>query len=139
MEGTLLRASINLAPREIASDPRWKSVHLKQSGRGNHRGVWQRAAVLFLLVMLAGLATFAKYTPYLPKTSPSHYVNNATKLKVAQSPVLHERAPVHPIAIVVPSRPPYRVCRTDVPVAPPIELMGLSVSRQHRSPPTSLA
>jgi len=139
MEGTLLRASINLAPREIASDPRWKSVSLKQSARGSQRPVCQRVAVLFLLVMLAGLATFAKYTPYLPKTSPSHYVNNATKLKLAQSPALHERVPLHPIAIVVPSRPEYRVRRTDVPVAPPIELMGLSVSRQHRSPPTTLA
>jgi hypothetical protein len=98
-----------------------------------------RVGVLFLLVMLAGLATFAKYTPYLPKTSPSHYVNNATKLKVAQSPVLQERDALFPIAIVVPSRPEVRARRADVPVAPPIELIGLAVSMQHRSPPPTLA
>lgn len=139
MEGTLLEASINLAARGFASGPRRKSVYMKYSGPGNQRRVWLRMAVLFLLVMLAGLATFAKYTPYLPKTSPSHYVNNATKLKVAQSPVLHDRDPLLPIAIVVPSRLKYRVRRTDVPVAPPIELIGLNLSRQHRSPPPTLA
>jgi hypothetical protein len=139
MEGTLLQARINPAPRKFASGPRWRSVYLKQPGRGNQRRVWMQVAVLSLLVMLAGLATFAKYTPYLPKTSPSHYVNNATKLKVVQSSVLHERAPLLPIAMVVPSRPEYRARRTDVPVAPPIELIGLTVSRQHRSPPPTLA
>src|SRR5467141_2341715 len=89
-----------------------------RSQRGNSRSpIWPRVAVLFLLVALAGLSTFAKYTPYLPKTDPSHFVNHATKLKVAQSPPALDRAPLHPVATVVPSRPAYRPRRMDEPVA----------------------
>jgi len=105
----------------------------------NRSKVWPRVAVFFLLVALAGLSTFAKYTPYLPKTDPSHFVNHATKMKVAQSPVVLDRAPLHPVATVIPPRPAYRPRSTDKPVAPPIQLIGLTVSLQHRSPPASLA
>ena len=119
------------------------SIEMTAAGRGQQEitrsSIWPRAAVLFLLVALAGLSTFAKYTPYLPKTDPSHFVNNATKLKVAQSPLVLDRAPLHPVATVVPPRPAYRPRRTDEPVAPPIQVIGLTVSIQHRSPPTSLA
>ena len=100
---------------------------------------WIVDCVLFLLVALTGLSTFAKYTPYLPKTNPSHFVNHATKMKVAQSPVVLDRAPLYPVATVIPLRPAYRPRRTDKPVAPPIQLVGLTVSLQHRSPPDSLA
>jgi hypothetical protein len=118
------------------------TIAMTATSRG-HRGnsqspIWPRAAVLFLLLALAGLSTFAKYTPYLPKTDPSHFVNNATKLKVAPSPLVLDRAPLHPVAAVVPPRPAYRPRRSDEPLAPPIEVIGLTVSIQHRSPPTPL-
>ena len=105
----------------------------------NDNPIWPRLAVLFLLVALAGLSTFAKYTPYLPKTDPSHFVNHATKMKVAQSPVVLDRAPLYPVATVIPPRPAYHRRCTDKTVAPRIQLIGLTVSLQHRSPPTSLA
>ena len=107
--------------------------------RNSRSSIWQRAAVLFLLVALAGLSTFAKYTPYLPKTDPSHFVNNATKLKVAQSPLVLDRTSLYPVATVVPPRPAYRPRRSEEPATPPIQVIGLTVSIQHRSPPSSLA
>ena len=118
------------------------SIEMRAASRGQQgktrSPIWPSAAVIFLLVALAGLSTYAKYTPYLPKTDPSHFVNNATKLKVAQAPLVLDRAPLHPVTTVVPSRPAYRPRRTDEPVASPIQVIGLTVSIQHRSPPTSL-
>jgi hypothetical protein len=142
-ENTPLQNSVNMVPDQSAPGAWHMGVGMTRSSRGLQRkdrsAIWPRAAVIFLLVALAGLATFAKYTPYLPKTDPSHFVNNATKLKVAQSPVLLIRAPLHPVATVVPPRPAYRPRRTDEPVAPPFQLIGLTVSIRHRSPPISLA
>jgi hypothetical protein len=143
MKHTPLRNYVNLAPVQSASGAGHMSVGMTRSSRGpqwkDRSAIWPRAAVIFLLVALAGLSTFAKYTPYLPKTDPSHFVNNATKLKVAQTPVVLDRTPLHPFTVIVPPRPAYRPRRTDKPVAPPIQLIGLTVSLQHRSPPTSLS
>jgi hypothetical protein len=106
----------------------------------NHRGVTlPRVAIFCLLVALAGLSTLAKYTPYLPKTNPAHYVNPATKMKVAQAPAMFERTPLHPVATVVPPRPTYRPRRQDEPVSPSVQLIGLTVSIQHRSLPPPIS
>lgn len=140
MKNTPLRNYVNLAPVQSASGVCTMSVEMTLSRRGlqakDWSPIWPRAAVLFLLVALTGLSAFAKYTPYLPRTNPSHYVNNATKMKVAPSPAVLERTPLHLVATVLPPRPAYRPRRTDKPVAPPIQLIGLTVSLQYRSPPT---
>jgi hypothetical protein len=98
-----------------------------------------KAAIFFLLVALAGLSTLAKYAPYLPKTDPAHYVNPATKMKAAQSPAMFDQTPLHPVATVVPARPIYRPRHQDEPVAPSIQLIGLTVSIQHRSLPPPIS
>jgi hypothetical protein len=98
-----------------------------------------RVAALLLLVLVAGLATLAKNAQYLPKSNSAHYINCATKMKVAQAAPEADRKPLHPIAKVVPARPIYRSLRQDEPETPPIQLIGLTVSLQHRSPPPSVS
>jgi len=143
MESNPVGTSFNRAQGASAHGVCLARVEAESRGRALERKkpsqIWPRVAVLFLLVTFAGLSTFAKYTPYLPKTNPSHFVNHATKMKVAQSPVVLDRAPLYPVATVIPLRPAYRPRRTDKPVAPPIQLIGLTVSLEHRSPPNPLA
>jgi hypothetical protein len=98
-----------------------------------------RVAALLLLILVAGLATLAKNVQYLPKSNSAHYINCATKMKVSQAAPEADRKPLHPIAKVVPARPIYRPSRQDEPETPPIRLIGLTVSLQHRSPPPSLS
>lgn len=137
------RGSANLPPQQrfsspcpMISMPAWS----RQEDAGEHRPLLMpRVAVLFLLLALAGLSTLAKYTPYLPKTNPAHYVNPATKMKVAQAPALFDQTPLQAVATVVPPRPNYRPRRQDQPPDPPIQRIGLTVSYQHRSPPALLA
>jgi hypothetical protein len=143
MESNPVGNSFDQAQGVFASGVCLASVEATSEGQVLERKkpspIWPRVAVLFLLVALTGLSTFAKYTPYLPRTNPSHFVNHATKMKVAQSPVVLDRVPLYPVATVIPPRPAYRPRCTDRPVAPPIQLIGLTVSLQHRSPPSSLA
>src|SRR5271155_522856 len=93
-----------------------------------------RVAVVLLLFLVAGLATLAKNVQYLPKADSAHYINCATKMKAAQAAHEVDRKPLYPVARVIPAPPVYRPARQDEPEVPPIQLIGLTVSLQHRSP-----
>lgn len=102
------------------------------------RCIWLRGAALVLLLAVVGLSTLAKNSQYFPKSSPARFINIASKMKVGQSPVVLDRQPLHPVAKVAPPRPIYRIFRQDEPRTPPIQVIGLVVSLQHRSPPVLL-
>jgi hypothetical protein len=94
-----------------------------------------RIAVVLLLFSVAGLATLAKNAQYLPKSNSVRYISCATKMKAAQSALEVDQEPLRLVARVIPVRPAHRLSRLDEPESPPIQLFGLTVSPQHRSPP----
>jgi hypothetical protein len=99
-----------------------------------------KAAVFALLVAVAGLSTLAKNSLYYPKTNPSHYVSIASKARIASAPAVEQRAPMLPMVRMT---PPQTLIRTaaaphEGSEAPPILEIGIVLSLQHRSPPTSL-
>lgn len=98
-----------------------------------------RCAILALLVAVAGLSTLAKNSLYYPKSHPTHYVSIASKARVAQAPAALDRAPLIPVARMVPPQPVVHAARHEEPETPPIPEIGVVVSRQHRSPPLLLS
>lgn len=96
-----------------------------------------RIAAVVLLFLVAGLATLAKNVQYLPNSDSAHYINCATKMKAAQPAIEADPKPLRPVARVIPARPTFRPSRLDEPKTPPIAVIGLTVSLQHRSPPSA--
>jgi hypothetical protein len=96
----------------------------------------QIATVVLLLFAVAGLSTLAKNSQYFPKSNPAHYVNASNKMKVVAPPVVFERAPLQPIAKVVPPRPCVPKKHGIEEVSLPLPSIGVTVSIQHRSPPS---
>ena len=97
----------------------------------------QFATVVLLLFAVAGLSTLAKNSQYLPNSNPAHYINISNKMKGAPAPVLLERAPLYPIAKVVPPQPWAPVNHGVGEISLPSPSIGVMVSIQHRSPPPS--
>jgi hypothetical protein len=97
----------------------------------------QIAAVVLLLFAVTGLSTLAKNSQYFPTSNSAHYINISSKMKAAPAPVLLERAPLQPIAKVVPPKPcaPVNHGVDEIPLPSPS--IGVTVSIQHRSPPPS--
>src|ERR1700722_2409754 len=94
-------------------------------------------SIVVLLFAVAGLSTLAKNSQYFPKSNPTHYVNIATKMKAAPSRVVVQRERLSPIAKVPPPKSDvlnrYAVKEeADLP----FPSVGVTVSIQHRSPPS---
>jgi hypothetical protein len=96
----------------------------------------QCATVILLLFAVAGLSTLAKNSQYFPNSNPTHYVNISNKMKSAPAPVLLERAPLYPIGKVVPLQPCALVNNGVEEISLPSPSIGVTVSIQHRSPPS---
>jgi hypothetical protein len=96
----------------------------------------QFAAIVLLLFAVAGLSTLAKNSQYFSKSNPTHYVNSANKMKPGAPPVAFELAPLQPIAKVVPPRPCVPKKHGIEEVSLPLPSIGVTVSIQHRSPPS---
>ena len=97
----------------------------------------QFATVVLLLFAVAGLSTLAKNSQYFPKSNPAHYVNASNKMKAAPSPDVLERAPLYPIAKVVLPQPCAPRNHGVEEISLPSPSIGVTVSIQHRSPPSS--
>jgi hypothetical protein len=99
-----------------------------------------RVGVLLLLVAIAGFATLAKNSQYYSKSNPAHYINIASKMKVAAVPAVIDRAPLlrHLESFTLPL-PQLHVTRVVRAETPPVPSIGVSVSWQHRSPPILLS
>jgi hypothetical protein len=98
---------------------------------------FQIAAVVSLLFAVAIFSTLAKNSQYFPKSNPAHFINIASKMKVAPSPAVLERAPLHPIAKVVLPQPCAPRNHGVEEISLPSPSIGVTVSIQHRSPPSS--
>jgi hypothetical protein len=103
------------------------------------RAILQTATIVLLLFAVAGLSTLAKNSQYFPKSNPTHYVNIASKMKVAPLPNALERQPLCPLAKVVLPQPrvPKHPTVEEIPV--PSQSIGVTVSIHHRAPPPSLS
>ena len=97
----------------------------------------QIATVILLLFPVAGLSTLAKNSQYFAKSNPTHYVNIASKMKVAPTPVVLERAPLYPVAKVIPPQPCAARNHGIEEISLPSPSIAVTVSIQHRSPPSS--
>jgi hypothetical protein len=97
----------------------------------------QIATVVLLLFAVAVLSTLAKNSQYFPQSHPTHYINIASKTKVSPSPAVLEREPLCPIAKVVPPQPRAPRNHGVEEISLPSPSVGVTVSIQHRSPPSS--
>jgi len=95
------------------------------------------ASIVLLLFAVAGLSTLAKNSQYFPKSNPTHYVNIAAKMKAAPSRVVVQRDRLSPVAKVVPPKPeiPNKYAVKEEADLP-FPSVGVTVSIQHRSPPS---
>jgi len=98
-----------------------------------------RAAVLLLLLGVAGLATIAKQSQYLPSSNPLHRISKSAKMELLHPPVDFIPAQSYLVSRIVPPQPEFNstpLARSEQPTHGEI---GLRVSPQHRAPPTLLA
>ncbi len=103
------------------------------------RAILQTATIVLLLFAVAGLSTLAKNSQYFPKSNPTHYVNIASKMKVAPLPNALERQPLYPIAKVLLPQPCVLKHQMVQEIPVPSRSIGVSVSIHHRAPPPSLS
>jgi hypothetical protein len=91
--------------------------------------------LLVLLLAVATLSTAAKLNWYLPQGDAGHNLTAATKMKVAHAPVILDGLPLQPVIEVAPPLPEIRTSRQIEP-EPEIPSISVTVSLQHRSPPS---
>ena len=113
---------------------------LTTPGNQARRFALTRIVVLFLLCAVPILSTIAKDNIYLPQTNTAHFVNIASKMKVADATVVVVEPQIaEPLVAIALPRPEIRVTRADELEAPPVARVSLTVCLQHRSPPLRLA
>jgi hypothetical protein len=101
------------------------------------REVSKHAAIVLLLLAVPILSTLAKNSWYLPQADTAHYLNPAIKMKVSHAPLLAQWEPPIPTAKFFPPPEPTKRVEHEVP-NPPVPDFGITLSLQHRSPPTAL-
>ena len=114
-------------PEKGINDPFHLRKCLAPFGRG--------ALLALLLFAVPALSTLAKNSWYLPQSNPVHYLNIASKMQVPHVPVVLEKAPLRPIAMMVPAPEVIRSTHEPDP-EPPKPSIGVTVGLQHRSPPS---
>jgi hypothetical protein len=97
-----------------------------------------RAAVLMLLLALAGFSTLAKNGQYFSKTSSARHVSLTAKMNLTNASPVINRALLEPVVKFIPSLPAIRAIRSERMSTPAIQWVCFAVSMQHRSPPVSL-
>ena len=100
-----------------------------------------RTVVVALLVFLAGLATLAKNSQYLPKSDPGRYLSIASKMKADGDGLSAgvSLEPAQPSARVEPHRAILVLFRINEREAPFVDRIGFTVSRRHRAPPAFIS
>src|SRR5262249_30893990 len=96
-----------------------------------------RATVVALLVFVAGLATLAKNSQYLPKTNPARYLSIASKMKADTdvAPARVSLEPAQPCSRLELHRPVLVLFRINERETPFVQRCGLLVCIRHRAPP----
>jgi hypothetical protein len=123
---------------ELKDDSERKEKAISSSLHLRSLAPFVRGALLALLLFaVPALSTLAKNSWYLPQSNPVHYLNIASKMRVPQVSVVLNKAPLRPIAMLIPA--PEVIRSTHEPdLEPPKPSIGVTVSLQHRSPPSSL-
>jgi hypothetical protein len=93
------------------------------------------SGLLVLLLAVATLSTAAKMSWYLPRADAGHNLTAAIKMKLAHSPIIVDGLPLQPVVKVAPPLPRIRTSRLVEP-EPEIPSISVTVSLQHRSPPS---
>lgn len=95
-----------------------------------------KVTILLLLLTVAGLATFAKNGQYYPDSNPAQHISVSIKLNVTHSPVQVAEEPLQPVSRFLPPQPPVPSSQVKLEEASPTPPIGITVSMQHRSPPS---
>jgi|ERR1041385_3658015 hypothetical protein len=98
-----------------------------------------RTAVLLLLLSVAGLSSLAKHSKYLPKSNPLRHFSKSAKMVLVHHPVDFVSAPVHLTSRVVPPQLEFSSSSLVLSERLILRRIGLTVSFQHRAPPSLLA
>lgn len=98
-----------------------------------------RAAILLLVLAVAGLSIVAKRNQCLPKSNPAHYLAAANRVNLNHAPVVLDRVPLRPVAMLILPQPVVRRTQMNRREMPPVQRISLALSLQHRSPPAPLA
>jgi len=101
--------------------------------------IWVRTALFLLLFAVAGLSIAAKHGQYLPQSHPLHRFSTATKMELLHHPADFVPAPVHSVSRVVPPQPEFSSAPLVQSERLTLRQIGLTVSFQHRAPPSLLA
>lgn len=96
-----------------------------------------KATILLLLFTVAGLATFAKNGQYYPDSNPAQHVSISIKMNVTHSPLQAAEEPLQPVSRLLSPQPPLQSLQVQVEETSPTPPIGITISRQHRSPPRS--
>lgn len=96
-----------------------------------------KIAVLLLLILLAGFAATLKFGLYFPQGDPIAQAAMSNKMDVAHAPATYHAAPVESATEIVPSEARCETFRREPPPPPVNQMLGLTLSLQHRSPPSS--
>jgi len=94
-----------------------------------------KIAVVLLLILLVGFAATLKFGQYFPQGDPIAHAAMSNKMDVAHAPATCDCAPVETATEIVPPEPKCESVRREPPPPPVIQLLGLTLSLQHRSPP----
>lgn len=95
-----------------------------------------RAIALLLVLSVPILSAMARRGWYLSPSDHGHYLIKASKAKVAHGPVLHAPTLQRTVAVSGQSQPRTRIERYVEPTsALSLSSLGVTISRQHRSPP----
>ncbi|MGH9747778.1 MAG: hypothetical protein ACRD59_16915 [Candidatus Acidiferrales bacterium] len=111
--------------------------------RKRYRLVLIRFAVVMLLASLAGFATLAKNTQYLPKSNPARFLSIASKMKADCSSIDVEpplpQARIMAGSAALPAQPELFVRLFQEQDSRFVEPIGIFVSSRHRAPPVLLS
>lgn len=97
-----------------------------------------RTAVLLLLFAVGGLSTLAKQGKYLPKSNPIRHYSKAAKMELIHHPVDFISVTALPPSKILPPQPEFSA----TPLVRPgftFRRTGLTISFQHRAPPSLFA
>jgi len=103
------------------------------------KGPLRKSAIALLLIAVAGLSVSARYSHYVQKSSQLRFCASVTRVEVDQLPVFLIPAQVTATATIV--TPEFEFYYSLLSNYRKIDLpqIGLTLSLQHRSPPSFLA
>jgi hypothetical protein len=98
-----------------------------------------KSAIVLLLIAVAGLSVAARYSPYVHKSSLLRFCASVTRVEADHLPVLLIPARVPLTTTIVTPEPEFRCSLLSTYRKIDLPQIGLTLSLQHRSPPSFLA